>query len=134
AFAIDVERARAFEWSRELGTWSLLDPGGTIVDRTLAVPLSIQALVQAVKADDAMAAALLAKKNPVLLAAIDQGRAAGQIDATARAIVRVLERRQLRLSREEHERIFAARDLALLEQWLDRAAICRSAAELFGDA
>ncbi len=133
-FAIDVERARAFEWSHELGTWSLLDPGGTIEDRTLAVPLSIEALVHAIKTDDAMAKALLAKKNPVLLAAIDQGHSAGQIDATARAIVRVLERRQLRLSREEHERIVAARDLALLEKWLDRAATCGSAGELFDDA
>jgi Uma2 family endonuclease len=128
-FAIDVERARVFEWSRELGTWSLLDPHGRIEDPTLAVPLSIELLVRSVKTDDALANALLAKRNPVLLAAIDEGRA----HAMADAILRVLEQRSVHLDGRDRERVLAARVLAQLERWLDRAATCSQAAELFRD-
>lgn len=71
-FALDVERARAFEWSVDLGTWSLLAPDSAIEDRALAVSLPVEALVRPAKADDAMARALLAKRNPVVLAAIAQ--------------------------------------------------------------
>ena len=132
-FAIDVERARAFEWSRELGTWSLLGPGGTIEDSTLAVPLSIDVLVRAVKTDDAMAQALLAKRNPVIVAAIDAGRDEATTRTMAQAIVRVLERRHVELSDIERDRISAEHDPTQLERWLDRAATCDRAAELFGD-
>ncbi len=60
---------RAFEWSGELGTWRLLDLAESIEDPALAVALPLEALVRAVKADDAIARALLAKRNPVLVAA-----------------------------------------------------------------
>lgn len=132
-FAIDVERARAFEWSRELTTWSLLDPSGRIEDPTLAVPLSIDVLVHAVKTDDAMAQALLAKRNPVVLAAVDEARAEGRAAGTAQAILRVLARRRVQLDASVRERIASARDLAQLERWLDRATTCASATELFGE-
>lgn len=136
-FAIDVERARAFEWSRELGTWSLLDPSGRIEDSTLAVPLSIEVLVRAVKTDDAMARALLAKGNSVLLAAIDESRVAATAQATAhataQAILRVLERRNVQLAASDRARILRAQDLAVLERWLDRAATCVQATELFSE-
>jgi Uma2 family endonuclease len=86
-FAIDVERERALEWSRSRGTWSLLDPSGHIEDLALAVPLPIEALVHAAKADDAMARALLAKRNPVLEAtrARDRltARAEGKLEGLA---------------------------------------------------
>jgi Uma2 family endonuclease len=130
-FAIDVERARVFEWSRELGTWSLLDPSGSIEDPTLAVPLSIESLVRVVKADDAMAHALVAKQNPVIVAAIEAGRRSAQLDAMAQAVLRVLERRQMRIDDAARERIGHERDLAKLERWLDAAATCADAAELF---
>jgi hypothetical protein len=130
-FAIDVERARAFEWSRELGTWSLLDPRGRIEDSTLAVPLSIEALVRVIKADDAMARALLAKGNPVVVAAVAEGRAEGRAEGTAQAILRLLELRHVQLHAAERERIASARNLVQLERWLDRAATCVCAAELF---
>ncbi len=38
-FAIDIERSRAFEWSRALGGWSILDSGDHIVDPALEVAL-----------------------------------------------------------------------------------------------
>jgi Uma2 family endonuclease len=87
-FAIDVERARAFEWSHELGTWSVLDRRDSIDDPALAVALPVDALVHAAKADDAMARALLAKRNPVLIAALESthadGRARGEAEGRAR--------------------------------------------------
>jgi Uma2 family endonuclease len=125
-FAIDVERARAFEWSGELGTWSILDGGGAITDPVLAVPLPVRALLQAAKADDAVAAALLAKRNPVLTAALDDAEARGM----ARAILAVLASRGLAVSPHEQEQLLGERDPARLTRWLTRAASCASAAEL----
>lgn len=141
-FAVDVERLRAFEWSRELGTWSLLNQSSAIEDPALAVPLPLEALVHSAKADDAVAAALLAKRNPVLVAAIDAGRAQGLaegrtegrtdgvLEATANAVVRVLVQRQLPLLPAQREHILRHRDLAQLERWLDAAVTCATVAEL----
>lgn len=142
-FAIDVERKRGFEWSHELGTWALLDPAGSIDDRVLAVALPIEALVQAAKADDAMARALLEKRNPVLVAAVEasraegrtqgevDGRAKGKAEALVHAILVVLTQRKIDVTSQERARITAEQDLDRLEGWLACAATCASAAELF---
>jgi Uma2 family endonuclease len=130
-FAIDVARARAFEWSRELGTWSLLDSAGSIEDPTLAVPLPLRALVHAAKADDVVASALLAKRNPVLLAALAAGRAEGQAEGRAEDILLVLARRGLIPRPADRQRILGERDLAMLARWLERAVTCSSVTELF---
>jgi hypothetical protein len=73
-FAIDVRRGRVFEWSRDLGSWQIMPEQASIEDPALAVPLPVTALARAAKADDAMASALLAKKNPVLTAALEKSR------------------------------------------------------------
>jgi len=124
-FALDVERERAFEWSHDLGTWSLLNASASIDDRSLAVPLPIAALIRASKTDDAVARALLAKSNPVLVAA--------NCTIMAEAILRLLEWRGIRLEPEHRERILAVRDLELLRRWFDRALTCTSVSELFAD-
>jgi Uma2 family endonuclease len=133
-FAIDVARARAFEWSRDLGTWQILADDGIIEDRCLAAPLAVAALVRAAKADDAMAAALLAKKNAVLQAALDEsrqgGRLEGKAEGIAQSIVAVLDARGIALSDPARTRILHTRDLELLNAWLMRAATCESADEL----
>jgi Uma2 family endonuclease len=126
-FAIDVVRARAFEWSHELGTWSLLDPVASIEDPTLAAPLPIASLVDIAKADDAVATALLAKRNRVLAAALEAGRAEGR----AHDILLVLAQRGLEPRPDERQRLLGERDLATLERWLKRAVTCASVAELF---
>jgi Uma2 family endonuclease len=79
-FAIDIERSRALEWSGALGTWRVLDTSGHIEDPALAAPLPIEALIRAGKADDAMARALLIKKNPVIEEARAQDRASSFIE------------------------------------------------------
>ena len=64
-FAIDIERSRALEWSAEIGTWRGLDPAGHIKDAALEMPLSIEAMLHAVRADEEIARALVARHNPV---------------------------------------------------------------------
>ena len=82
-FAVDVERSRALEWSAALGTWSVLDPDGHIEDPALGAPLPIGDLVHAAKADDSMARALIAKRNPVIEAVRAQDRAEGKAKGLA---------------------------------------------------
>jgi hypothetical protein len=63
-FAIDVKRSRVMEWSTETSGWRELDASGHIGDPALEVPLPIEAILHAAKADDAIARALLARHNP----------------------------------------------------------------------
>ena len=62
--AIFVKKGEVREWSA--GKWTLLDPEGLFSDSTLARPLLVRELLDAAEADNAVARALLAKKNPVL--------------------------------------------------------------------
>jgi hypothetical protein len=77
-FAIHVERGRALEWSATLAAWRQLDPDGRIEDLTLAAPLPIAALLSAAKADDAMASALITKRNPTIEANAARREAKGE--------------------------------------------------------
>lgn len=137
-FAVDVERVRAFEWSHELGTWSLLDLETSIEDPALAVPLPLDALTRAAKTDDAVARALLAKRNPVVAAAVAEGEAEGlargQAEGLARGkalmILRVLANRQLVPTPDERDALFAEHDLDRLDRWLDCAMACGSVADV----
>jgi Uma2 family endonuclease len=125
-FAIDVERGRALEWSRALGTWSLLDPASAIDDPALAVALPIDALLRSAKADDAVAEALLAKHNPVIEAALAAER--------AKAVLVVLAARGVAVAPADRARILGERDPERLDRWLGRAAICASVAEVIATA
>ena len=98
-FAIDLDRQRVMEWSTELEGWQMLSPTGAIEDRVFIIPLPIQAVVQAAKADDAVAEALIAKGNRVIKGRVThsraEGRAEGEVQGTAHAILKVLEARGL---------------------------------------
>lgn len=140
-FAIDVRRARVFEWSSELGTWSMLDPAASIEDPALAVPLSVETLIRVIKADDAVAKALLAKRNPVLEAALEdrtraarlEGRLEGESEGKAEAILEVLSARGLEPQIAERTRILGERDPTRLRRWLVRAVTSASVAEVLLD-
>ena len=67
-FAIFVKHSRVAEWSSSKGDFVTLAPDGEISDRTFATPVSVRALLDAAEADNGVARALLAKKNPVLVA------------------------------------------------------------------
>jgi Uma2 family endonuclease len=151
-FAIDVSRKRAFEWSQDLGSWQLLGSSGAIEDVALVAPLEVAALVDAAKADDAVARALLAKQNPVLATELSrthaagktegrvegktegrvEGKTEGRVEGKIEALLAVLASRGLELSNAQRERIASERDAARIDDWLRRAASCSSAAELLG--
>lgn len=135
-FAIDVERHRALEWSRSTGAWEILPADGTIEDPTLAIPLPIPALAEAVRADDPMARALLAKKNPVLQDALrkakDQGKIEGKTEGKIEALLQILAARGIRVGKKAQKRLRAERDEAVLDRWLSRAATCADVDALLG--
>jgi hypothetical protein len=138
-FAIDVERSRALEWSAELATWRELDPAGHIEDPALEVPLPIQAMIHAAKADDAVQRALIAKGNPVLEAHVakhrDEAKAEGIQEGLTRgkaeALLAVLAARGVAVGDAQRVRILGERDPVQLDSWLTAAATCAEAAELF---
>jgi hypothetical protein len=121
-FALDVERVRVLEWSQELGRWSLLERGSRIEDPALAVPLPIDALLDAALTDDAIARAIRMKRHPEFLAERAEGEAA--------ALLIVLVGRGLEPSDEERRRILEERDLGRLERWLAAAGTCADIAGL----
>ena len=129
-FAIDVEQSRALEWSAELGTWRELDPAGHIEDPALAVPLPIDAIIHAAKADDAVARALIAKGNPVLKAHLAEATAEGILRGKAEAVLEVLTARGLAIGEAQRLRIVVERDPAQLDRWLASAATCVELTEL----
>jgi Uma2 family endonuclease len=131
-FAVDVRRQRALEWSRATESWELLRNDGHLEDVTLAAPLPIDALVGAAKTDDAMATALLTRRNPVLVAALDRQRADGKAEGKADALLRVLASRGLVLTPEDRERVRTAVDEATLDRWLERALAGLGLAEILG--
>jgi hypothetical protein len=125
-FAIDVERGRALEWSRALGTWSVLDPGGEIEDPTLDVALPIEALVTTARADNTVARALYLKGNPFLMERLAEGRAQGK----AESLMVVLAARGFVLDEVTRARLLGERDLQRLDRWIARAMTCEAIDEL----
>jgi hypothetical protein len=130
-FAIDVERSRALEWSAVLGTWRELDPAGHIEDPALEVPLPIDAIIHAAKADDAVQRALIAKGNPVLEAHVARHREEAKAEGKAEALLAVLAARGIAVGAAERVRILGERDPQQLDRWLAEAATCAEVAELF---
>lgn len=132
-FAIDVERARVFEWAPELDSWSILDTSASISDPALAVPLPIRTLLQSAKADDAVAAALLAKHNPVLEAALDDAAARGAQQGARALLLRLLRQRFGDEVDARAEQRLAAASTEQLEIWAARVLTAASLAELLAD-
>jgi hypothetical protein len=137
-FAIDIARACVLEWSPQLGTWRELDPAGHIADPALEVPLPIDAMIHAAKADDAVARALVARHNPVIEAVRAEDRAAswaeGFLRGKAEAVLAVLAARNVAIGDAERVRILGEQDPAQLDRWLAGAATCAEVAELFTPA
>jgi Uma2 family endonuclease len=81
-FCIEVDEPRVLEWTR--GDWQPLGQDEAIDDPLCLVsPLPVSALLSAAGADNAAAAALLAKNNAVLLHALDQREQRGRLDGRA---------------------------------------------------
>lgn len=60
------------------------------------------------------------------------GKAEGRLEGEALAIVRVLEARGIALDEAVRQRILACGDQARLDQWIRRAAVATTAAEVVG--
>ncbi len=129
-FALDVKRMRALEWSKDTGEWRLLARSGQIEDPALAVPLPIDALLDAALADDAIARALRAKRHPEFLAEREEGRAEGEARGRAEGLFVVLALRGLDPTEDERHRILAERDPGRLARWLAAARTCADVATL----
>ena len=135
-FAVDVERRRALVWSTETSNWEILSSDGAIADPALALPLPIRPLVEAARADDAIAAALLAKKNPVITAAIQESEARGETRGLLRgkvaALLAILAARGIDVRKEAREQIEACEDEAEIDRWIARAATATSIDDVLG--
>ena len=125
-FAVDVRRERLFEWSRDLGTWEVLDVDATLVDSAFARPIPVSALVRETRVDDEIIRAAKAKQNPVLLELLAEARARGH----AESIVAVLGRRRIEATAEQRDRILRQTDQQTLQRWLAAAITCTSVDEL----
>jgi Uma2 family endonuclease len=153
-FAIDVERKRALVWSTTTNTWEMLPLDSAIDDRALALPLPLRALVEAISSDDAVAQALLVKKNPVITRALAsaerkgktegkaegrregkaegrrEGERKGAIKGAIKTLLAVLAARGLTV-RKKHEKLIRSTDTeAVLAAWIVRAVSCASVDEL----
>jgi Uma2 family endonuclease len=129
-FAIDLDRRRALEWSRETDAWEILGPDAAITDATLALPLPLRDLTDAARSDDAVARALLAKRNPVIDRALEgarnEGERDGRVQGKLAALVTLLRARGLRVSKKTEQRLLSAREEARVDRWLTGAVSCAS--------
>jgi hypothetical protein len=136
-FAIDVARARVLEWSTQRGAWQELSAASHIEDPALEVPLPIAAIVHAAKADDAIARALVIRRNPVIEAVRADDRAAsraeGKIEGKIEALLAILAARDIDPG-SARERIVGERDPHRLDRWIARAATASILAEVLDGA
>ena len=143
-FAIFVKKPRRVcEWSAAERRWEMLDPASRIEDPCLVTPLPVAALLDAAMADNAVAKALIVKRNPVILQEVAKGKAKaeargeakgkaiGEAQGKARSILRVLEKRGLTVSPARREEILACVDAIRLDRWLDQSLEATTADELF---
>jgi len=79
-FHVRVDDGAVYEWKRAKDAWVKLGDEATITDRCFVVSIPVKALVQRVLADDTVAHALLARQNPVIVAAVDAGRQEGRLE------------------------------------------------------
>jgi Uma2 family endonuclease len=131
-FAVDVKRRRVLSWSPPTNAWEILSNDATIEDPALAVALPLRALVDTARADDAIAAALLAKKNPVIEGALHEAEARGEAlgihAGKVAALLAVLGVKGFALTEQDRERVRKA-GAPQLDAWLQRAVTASSLEE-----
>jgi hypothetical protein len=132
-FAVDVDHKRALEWSAETASWQVLHDAFVIDDVAFVAPLPVEALVKAAKADDAVALALLAKRNPVLVAAEARARAEGRVEGARRSLFAILEARDLSATADVRRRIESCAEIDRLERWIARALKGTSMQDVFDE-
>jgi Uma2 family endonuclease len=127
-FGIDLGKRRVVEWSRELGSWSILPIVGAIEDRVFAQPLPIQGLLDIAANDDLVVRAWRLRGHPEFLAEREEGREDG-LRAALRLVVNA---RFGNLDNELAVRIERA-DAATIERWITRVGTATTAADVISD-
>jgi Uma2 family endonuclease len=134
-FALDLGRRRALEWSRELGTWSILGLDGTIVDEAFAVPLRIAPLLDAALGDDSIVQAWRTRRHRAFEEERAEGHREGHREGLRAGhqdvILELLEARGISVEAEDVARIRGEADLEILHQWRTRAKHVVAIADLF---
>ncbi len=130
--AIFVKKGEVHEWSRAEGAWTKLDLDSSLRDPTLAAPLPLRDLLVAAEADDAVARALLAKNNPVLVAATAESRQQGRRDGLVEGIEAACDLGGIDLDEERRARLRSLRRGGLED--VARAAPGHAPLALTGDA
>jgi hypothetical protein len=89
-FAILVKKGDVLEWSPAESRWRLVEHDEEIEDPTLIRPLRARALLDAAEADDAVAHALKAKNNPVIVETRAEGHSEGFTQGHAKGLAQGL--------------------------------------------
>jgi hypothetical protein len=121
---------RVCEWSPESRSWVLLDAGSRIEDPCLVAPFPVSALLDALRADNAVVEALDAKDNPELRKREVTAEARG----FAQAVLKLLETRGLAVHDAQRQEILRCQDLDRLDRWLRRAALASSTDEITSES
>jgi hypothetical protein len=150
-FAVDVKGRRVLEWSMKARAWEALPDDGEIEDRAFVLPLPLRPLIDASAIDDAVARALIAKKNPVLreeneraeergkqkgfvageikgraegrLEGKIEGRLEGKIEGKIEALLVFFERKKIPVPKEVEARLRAGatNNAAQVHRWIAQA-------------
>ncbi len=149
-FGIDVEHSRLVAWSVATDTWEILPTDFVIEDRVLSAPLPGRALVESLRADRAIIAALIARGHPALMemrrGGYEEGRQEGRQegqqkgDAAARerhrlemvsVLLRSFAARGLTVDHATRERIESEPNNDVLLRWLSVAGGCARPGDIF---
>ncbi len=135
-FALRVAARAVYEWDHAHHDWIELAPDAVITDRCFRVPVPARALVDRILADNTVAQALIARRNPVIVAEVERGEARGEARGALRgrreALRTLLTARGLTCSAEHDARIEACDEAATLDAWITRAATAKSSEDVFG--
>ncbi len=144
-FALWVKSGKVSEWSAKDRAWRQLESVARIEDPCLLKPLEVAALLDAAIADNAVAEALVAKRNPVILKREAAAKAAGKVEGQAegkeegraegiaRSVLEVLAARGIEASEAQQKKILGCQVLPQLGTWLRRAAVATSSAEVVAE-
>lgn len=115
-FCVKLRRAgrQLLEWDAAADRWVALAEGALIHDPVLARPVSVSALLRAAEGDDAVAAALLARENPVLEQALNEGAVAAE-----RALIHRMLLQRFPAQRAQIDALVARLDRAQAEKAAD---------------
>ncbi len=144
-FDVSVARRLVHEWDADGDMWRMLPGKAEIVDPCFSVAIPAAALIDRVLADDTVARALLERRNPVLLKALErqreegvnegrkEGVREGQLAANRQTLRALLAARGLVCTADADTRITACDDPDQLQAWIVRAVGASTVAAVFAE-